>query len=54
MIYSDAIEKNMSTLRQDKNFYKYAKAIENFMAAIGSNIVDEHHFDRLIIAGGET
>lgn len=53
LIYSDAIEKNMSTLRQDKNFYKYAKAIENFMAQLAEYCV-EHHFDRLIIAGGET
>lgn len=53
LIYSDAIDQDMSILRTQKHFLAHAKAIEQCMANLARFCI-HHHVDRLVIGGGET
>jgi 3-dehydrotetronate 4-kinase len=53
LIYSDAVDKDMSELSKSDSFQIESKLIETLMADL-SELAKESHFGKIIVAGGET
>ncbi|WP_297239060.1 nucleotide-binding domain containing protein, partial [uncultured Faecalicoccus sp.] len=53
LLYSDAVEKDMSVLRTKQGFESDAKIMEEFMSELARFCL-EKQFDRIVVAGGET